>query len=89
MGVRASQRNAARDEPTKPRVKLSKRDKKAARPHLSKKARETRKEMKVVEKEMAEAEAEVDEEDRATQVTCIRGFRCELTLDTGVANRNS
>lgn len=67
QGIRASQRHSTKEE-KKPRVKLSKREKKAAKPHLSKKARDTKKELKEIQEEMAEAEAEVNAEDRANQV---------------------
>lgn len=39
--------------------------------HLSKKAKKTKKELKGIQEEMEEAEAEVDREERATQV-CVK-----------------
>lgn len=47
---------------------MSKKERKAANPHMSKKAKEAAKELKKIEQEMEEAAAEVDEEDRASQV---------------------
>lgn len=71
-GVRASQNGSSKDadkKKTKPtKVKMSKKERKAANPHMSKKAKEAAKELKKIEQEMEEAAAEVDEEDRASQV---------------------
>ncbi|KIO27504.1 hypothetical protein M407DRAFT_232764 [Tulasnella calospora MUT 4182] len=72
-GVRASQNGSSKDTDNKktkpPKVKMSKKERKAANPHMSKKAKEAAKELKKIEQEMDEAAAEVDEEDRAGQQT--------------------
>lgn len=71
-GVRASQNGSSKDGENKktkpPKVKMSKKERKAATPHMSKKTKEAAKELKKIEEEMEEAAAEVDEEDRASQV---------------------
>ncbi|KAG8913654.1 hypothetical protein FRC01_004440 [Tulasnella sp. 417] len=72
-GVRASQTGTSKDADKKktkpPKVKMSKKERKAANPHMSKKAKEAAKELKKIAEEMEEAAAEVDEEDRASQQT--------------------
>ena len=75
-GVRASQTQAEKD---KPEDGMSK-DKAAARrakgkpnsqPHLSKNARKKLKEVEEIQKEMREANAEVDREERAAMVSVV------------------
>ncbi|KAG9001125.1 hypothetical protein FRB94_004923 [Tulasnella sp. JGI-2019a] len=68
-GVRASAGRATKDAVPKKPMKMRKKDKKALRPHLSKKAKDTKKELEGIQREMDEAEAEVDLEDRAVQHT--------------------
>ncbi|KAG8977789.1 hypothetical protein FRB90_008681, partial [Tulasnella sp. 427] len=72
-GIRASQTGSSKDaedmKKKAPKVKMSKKERKAANPHMSKKAKEAAKELKKINEEMEEAAAEVDEEDRASQQT--------------------
>lgn len=66
LGVRASNTHADKPEVKKPRYT------KAQKPepvHLSKKAKKALKEQKVVEKELREAGAEIDKEERKTIVS--------------------
>ncbi|KAH9934778.1 nucleolar complex-associated protein-domain-containing protein [Fomitopsis serialis] len=67
LGVRASETRADKDQPEK--VTKKAKNKKAERPHLSKKAKKVFKEKKEIAKEMREAEAEVDKEERAAKQT--------------------
>ncbi|KAG8873526.1 hypothetical protein FRB97_006655 [Tulasnella sp. 331] len=68
-GVRASASHATKDAVPKKSLKMRKKDKRALRPHLSRKAKDTKKELEGIQREMDEAEAEVDLEDRAVQHT--------------------
>ena len=63
LGVRSSDTHADKPE-TQKRVK----SKKAAPVHLSKKAKKALKEQKEINRELREAEAEVDKEERKTTV---------------------
>lgn len=67
-GVRASAGQASKEHAAKKPLKMRKKDKKTLQPHLSKKAKETKKELAQIQRDMDEAEAEVDLEDRAIQV---------------------
>jgi len=67
LGVRASETRADKEQPGK--VTKKAKNKKAERPHLSKKAKKVFKEKKEIAKEMREAEAEVDKEERAAKQT--------------------
>lgn len=71
LGVRASEAKVERDEIKREKVKPGKKSKGqgAASTHLSKKARKAFKERKEIEKEMKEAEASVDKEERASNVS--------------------
>lgn len=68
LGVRASESKADKGERGNAYVKGRAKGKKADQPHLSKKARKVLKEKKQIAKEMQEAEAEVDKEERAATV---------------------
>jgi nucleolar complex protein 3 len=79
LGIRSSDSRADRAET--PAAKTQTKGKSAARrakgkatnqPHLSKKVQKVLKEKKEIEKEMHEAEAEVDKEERATTVSNFR-----------------
>ncbi|KZV91077.1 nucleolar complex-associated protein 3 [Exidia glandulosa HHB12029] len=63
LHVRASDTKAEKDEDDKPKMKKRGKDKKEQ--YLSKKERKNLKERKVIEKELREADAEVDKEERA------------------------
>lgn len=66
LGIRASQTRADKEEVKQAhKQKVKKKD----QPHLSKKAKKTLKERKEIEKELREAEAEVDKEERAITVS--------------------
>jgi len=69
LGVRASETKADKEHRGKPQTKGKGKGKKADQPHLSKKAKKVLKEKKEIEKEMREAAAEVDKEERATTHT--------------------
>ncbi|KAI0934378.1 hypothetical protein AcV5_006236 [Taiwanofungus camphoratus] len=69
LGVRASESKADKGERGNAYVKGRAKGKKADQPHLSKKARKVLKEKKQIAKEMQEAEAEVDKEERAATQT--------------------
>ncbi|KAA1469484.1 nucleolar complex-associated protein 3 [Dentipellis sp. KUC8613] len=66
LGVRASQATVERLDT---KAKKSKKPKKGEAVHLSKKAKKARKENKEIEKEMKEAEADIDREERAANQT--------------------
>lgn len=70
LHVRASDTKAERDGDNKPAKKRGK-DKKEQ--HLSKKQRKNLKENKEIEKELREADAEVDKEERARTVSSDSG----------------
>ena len=65
--------------------------KSADRPHLSKKAKKVLKEKKEIEKEMREAAAEVDKEERAANVRCLFLIGKHMTAEISgfLANRNA
>ncbi len=67
LGVRASDTKVEKEVEGDPRQ--LRKGKKASQPHLSKKGRKILKEKKTIEKEMREAEAEVDKEERAVTVS--------------------
>ena len=74
LGVRASESKADKEPSGKPMAKgraaaRRAKGKKVDQPHLSKKAKKVLKERKEIEKEMHEAAAEVDKEERATRVS--------------------
>jgi nucleolar complex protein 3 len=69
LGVRASEAKAERDEIKRENLKQRKKSKGAESTHLSKKAKKARKEKKEIEKELKEAEASVDKEERASNVS--------------------
>ncbi|TFY66421.1 hypothetical protein EVG20_g4670 [Dentipellis fragilis] len=66
LGVRASQATVERLDD---RAKKGKKPKKGEPVHLSKKSKKARKENKEIEKEMKEAEADIDREERASNQT--------------------
>lgn len=73
LNVRASQFKADREERMRPMPKGRAADRRAKgkpvdQPHLSKKAKKASKENKKIQKELHEAEAEVDKDERATRV---------------------
>jgi len=67
LGVRASNTHA--DKPEKKKPKYGKKFNKPERVYLSKKGRKDYKEQKEIQKELQEAEAEVDKEERKTIVS--------------------
>ncbi|KAI0374803.1 nucleolar complex-associated protein 3 [Pilatotrama ljubarskyi] len=74
LGVRASESKADKEPSGKPMAKgraaaRRAKGKKTDQPHLSKKAKKVMRERKEIEKEMHEAAAEVDKEERATRHT--------------------
>ncbi|KAF5358193.1 hypothetical protein D9756_001602 [Leucocoprinus leucothites] len=68
LGVRASDTKAEKGAQDS-RDRRHRKGKKADQPHLSKKAKKAQKEKKEIEKEMREAEAEIDKEERAATQT--------------------
>jgi len=68
LGVRASDTKVEK-EGQNTRDQRRWKGKKAEQPYLSKKAKKALKEKKEIDKEMHEAEAEVDKEERATRVS--------------------
>lgn len=76
LGVRASETKA--DQPQAKQISKGRaaarraKGKATDQPHLSKKAKKVLKEKKEIEKEMQEATAEVDKEERAANVSCPR-----------------
>lgn len=68
LGVRASDTKVEK-EGQNTRDQRRRKGKKAEQPYLSKKAKKALKEKKEIDKEMHEAEAEVDKEERATTVS--------------------
>jgi nucleolar complex protein 3 len=91
LSVRASQTTADRRGGDDSSVnKKGKKQKKAEKPHLSKNAKKALKERKEIEKEMREAEAEVDKEERANTVRFLLvPSRAELTPWRITAYRNA
>jgi nucleolar complex protein 3 len=71
LGVRASEAKVEREEIKREKVKQGKKSKGqgAVSTHISKKARKALKERKEIEKEMKEAEASVDKEERTSNVS--------------------
>ena len=69
LGVRASDTHASKAEAEKP-VRNGK-GKKPEKVHLSKKAKKALKEKKEIDKELREAEAEVDKEERKNTVRIV------------------
>lgn len=72
LNVRASDSRVDKEASDK-----GKRTNKGSRPYLSKKARKALKERKVIEREVREAEAEVDKEERAKTVSGRRRYQCD------------
>lgn len=68
LGVRASQTKVDKENPDA-KLSYKQRLKKKDQPHLSKKAKKALKERKEIEKDLHEAEAEVDKEERAITVS--------------------
>jgi len=69
LGIRASQTHV--DKPVAEQLSFKQRQKKKDQPHLSKKAKKALKERKEIEKDLREAEAEVDKEERAITVSTL------------------
>ncbi|EED79542.1 hypothetical nucleolar complex-associated protein 3, partial [Postia placenta Mad-698-R] len=69
LGVRASDHKADKEKSDRPHGKARGKSKKPDQPHLSKNAKKALKERKEIAKEMREAEAEVDKEERAATQT--------------------
>lgn len=83
--VRASSQYADKEKKhseSKARQKRAKGKGKKELPHLSKKAKKTLKETKEIQAEMNEAEAEVDREERASQVSGLHISKCDCKLTT-------
>lgn len=79
LGVRSSDSRADKEHSARPMTKGRAAAKRAKgktvdRPYLSKKAQKVMKERKEIEKEMHEAAAEVDKEERATRVSFFPVF---------------
>jgi len=83
LGVRASDSAAdkAKDKPHSG-------TKKPEKPHLSKKAKKTLKEKKEIDKELREAEAEVDKAERASRVSFTRVSILHTVISYDTANRD-
>ena len=83
LGVRASDSAAdkAKDKPHSG-------TKKPEKPHLSKKAKKTLKEKKEIDKELREAEAEVDKAERASRVSFSRVITLRTVISYNTANRD-
>lgn len=78
LGVRASESRVDKEEKTETNTKgktanRKNKGKSTDRPYLSKRAKKARKEKKEIEREVREAEAEVDKEERARTVSDRRG----------------
>lgn len=74
LGVRASESRVDKEEKTETNTKgktanRKNKGKSTDRPYLSKRAKKARKEKKEIEREVREAEAEVDKEERARTVS--------------------
>jgi nucleolar complex protein 3 len=81
--VRASEAKAERGEIKRENLKQRKKSKGAESTHLSKKAKKARKEKKEVEKELKVAEASVDKEERASNVSIDGSLRFDLSIMRG------
>jgi hypothetical protein len=88
LGVRASEAKVEREEIKREKVKQGKKSKGqgAVSTHISKKAKKALKERKEIEKEMKEAEASVDKEERTSNVS--RDSFLPLQIDNYPAKRN-
>lgn len=81
LGVRASSTHA--DKPEKKRLPRHMKQRKAEPVHLSKKAKKAYKEQKGIDKELREAGAEVDKEERKTTVShCFSSISHIASLQT-------
>lgn len=88
LGVRASDTHASKPETKKP--PLNGKGKKSEQVHLSKKAKKVFREQKEIDKELREAGAEVDKEERRTTVSTIYTSFLKASVETHckIANRN-
>ncbi len=85
LGVRASEAKAEREETKREKLKQRKKSKAKGTEstHLSKKAKKALKEKKEIEKELKEAEASVDKEERASNLSFDGSFRFDLSIMRG------
>jgi hypothetical protein len=92
LGVRASEAKVEREETKREKVKQGKKSKGqgAVSTHISKRARKALKERKEIEKEMKEAEAGVDKEERTSNVShdSFLPLRIDIYSRGCIANRN-